>query len=328
MESNVGLQPDAGVAATNDKQSAPPKPPPAISTSAAGKPEKIRDDKYLHNVIKVHDKVLSGGQPHGEQAFQALQAMGIKTIISVDGAMPEVALAKKYGLRYVHMPHGYDGVPEERVKELAKAVRELEGPIYIHCHHGKHRSPAASAVACVAAGLIDPDRALSILEVAGTSKNYRGLYESAKIVRKLDAPQLEALQVDYKEVADVPPLADAMIEIEVRFDHLKLFAQNHWQPLQDHPDLSAAHEALLLREQYTELLRTDDLHQQPQRFQTLMKEAEHLAQTVENAFHAWNADKSDDKLKSLTAALNAVTQNCADCHKDYRDVPLREKGKK
>ena len=37
-------------------------------------------------------------------------------------------LAKKYGMRYVHLPHGYDGIPEERIAELAKAVRDLPQP--------------------------------------------------------------------------------------------------------------------------------------------------------------------------------------------------------
>ena len=31
----------------------------------------------------------------------------------------------------------------ERLKELAQAVASCEGPIYLHCHHGKHRSAAA-----------------------------------------------------------------------------------------------------------------------------------------------------------------------------------------
>jgi protein tyrosine/serine phosphatase len=70
-------------------------------------------------------------------------------------------------------------VPAERAAELAKAVRDLPGPIYIHCHHGKHRSPAAAAVACVAAGLLAPERAPAVLKEAGTSPNYRGLFASA-----------------------------------------------------------------------------------------------------------------------------------------------------
>ena len=135
--------------------------------------------KHLPNALQVHPKVISGGQPEGEAGFAELKELGIETIVTVDGAKPDVELAKKYGLRYVHLPHGYDGIPEERVEELAKAVRDLPGPIYIHCHHGKHRSPAAASAACVGAGLIDPKDARQVLVVAGTSESYRGLYQTA-----------------------------------------------------------------------------------------------------------------------------------------------------
>ena len=103
--------------------------------------------------------------------------------------------------------HGYDGIPQERARELAKAVRDLEGPIYIHCHHGKHRSPAAATVACVSAGLIEPSAALSVLRTAGTSENYRGLYRSAESARKLDDALLDALQAEFPETAKLPPPA-------------------------------------------------------------------------------------------------------------------------
>jgi protein tyrosine/serine phosphatase len=97
--------------------------------------------------------------------------------------------------------------PDDRVKELAKAVRELEGPIYIHCHHGKHRSPAAASVACVAAGLVPKSQGVAILELAGTSPNYRGLYESARKVNPLDEALLEELDVNFSETSTVPPMA-------------------------------------------------------------------------------------------------------------------------
>src|SRR6185436_14778526 len=134
----------------------------------AWRPEKL-EAPGLPNAYRLHERVISGGEPAGEEAFATLQKLGVKTIISVDGAQPQLELAKRFGLRYVHLPHGYDGVPEGRAKELAKAVRDLPGPIYIHCHHGKHRSPAAATVACVAAGLLVPEQSLTVLTTAGTS---------------------------------------------------------------------------------------------------------------------------------------------------------------
>lgn len=295
--------------------------------AAPGRPVRI-DEPALPNAYRLHARVISGGQPAGEAGFAALQELGVKTVISVDGARPDVATAKKYGLRYVHLPHGYDGIPEERAKELAKAVRDLPGPVYIHCHHGHHRSPAAASVACVGAGLIPPGDALAVLQVAGTSESYRGLYESAKSARRIDDALLDELRAEYPETVEVPPIADAMIAIEHTHDHLKALAANRWRKLPEQPDLDAAHEALLLREHYTELARTDDAKRQPAGFRRLLAESEATALELETLLSEWTkAGATRPPPAQIGKALAAVTQSCATCHKTYRDVPLGEKGR-
>ncbi len=65
----------------------------------------------LHNVYRLTEQLLSGSSPEGEEGFRSLEKLGVKTILTVDGARPDVALAHKHGLRYVHLPIGYDGVP-------------------------------------------------------------------------------------------------------------------------------------------------------------------------------------------------------------------------
>lgn len=122
----------------------------------------------------------------------------MRTVISVDGAKPDVKLAKKYGIRYVHLPHGYDGIQEQRAREPARAVRDLEGPIFIHCHHGKHRSPAAATTACIAVGLIAPENGLSNLKAAGTSESDRGLYQSVQEAHPLDKALLDELNTEFR----------------------------------------------------------------------------------------------------------------------------------
>lgn len=187
--------------------------------------------KHLPNPIRVCAKVVSGGLPEGDAAFQELKALGIKTVVSVDGMTPDVKTARKYGMRYVHLPHGYDGVPADRAIELAKAVRDLEGPIYIHCHHGKHRSPAAASVACVGAGLIPPSQSMAVLKLAGTSPAYRGLFESARTAKPIDPQALDRLNADFPESTKIPPLAAAMVAIDQTNEHLKLIAAAGY----DHP---------------------------------------------------------------------------------------------
>jgi protein tyrosine phosphatase (PTP) superfamily phosphohydrolase (DUF442 family) len=286
---------------------------------APKRPEKIPSD-VLPNAYRLSDNVLSGGQPQGEPAFKQLQELGVRTIISVDGAKPDVPLAKKYGLRYVHLPHGYDGIADDRLLELAKAIRELPGPIYIHCHHGKHRSPAAAAAACVSAGFLTNAEALVVLDVAGTSKGYRGLFQSVREAKPVDAKTLAALKSDFPETVDVPPLADAMIAIERTHDHLKQIASAGWKPTEKHADIDPPHEALLLREHFTELLRTDETKKQPAAFQELLRSSESHAQMLQDRLRSGSANE-----RALNNLFGRITADCTTCHQKFRDVPLKEK---
>ncbi len=289
------------------------------------RPERL-DAPNLPNAYRLHARVISGGEPAGEAAFSKLKELGIQTVISVDGAKPDVELAKKYGLRYVHLPHGYDGVPHERIKELAKAVRDLPGPVYIHCHHGKHRSPAAATVACVAAGLLAPEHALSVLTTAGTSENYRGLYQSARSIRQLDAKLLDELRIEFPETVKVPPIAEAMIQIEHTHDHLKQLAAAGWRPLDKQPDLEPAHEALLLKEHYHELSRTDDVQKQSAAFRQMLLESEQTAELLEKLLLEWKtAGQSQPFSPKISLTFTTATQHCTACHQKFRDIPLTEK---
>src|SRR5262249_15241787 len=151
--------------------------------------------------------------------FASLAKMGIRTVISVDGARPAVDAAHAHGLRYIHIPIGYDGVPTRAAAALARAVREAEGPIYIHCHHGKHRGPAAAAVACIAARNVSGIDALQILELAGTGKEYPGLWRD---VVACTAPSADEKPPELVEVAEVDSLAAAMAGVDRHWDNVKL----------------------------------------------------------------------------------------------------------
>jgi protein tyrosine phosphatase (PTP) superfamily phosphohydrolase (DUF442 family) len=301
--------------------------PAAVGEEPAAASQLYRlDQPLLPNAWRLHERVISGGQPDGEKAFAALKALGVRTVISVDGAKPDVELARKYGLRYVHLPHGYDGIPEQRAKELAKAVRDLPGPVYIHCHHGKHRSPAAAAVACVAAGFLQPEQAVAVLTTAGTSEHYRGLYQSAEAARQLDGALLDELNADFPATADIPPIADAMVAIEHTHEHLKSLSANNWKPLGKQPDLDPAHEALLLKEHYRELARTDDIQREPEAFRKLIAESEASAEELEGLLRDWaDAGRPGQPPEAIGKTFTAISQSCTTCHEKFRDVPLREK---
>lgn len=293
--------------------------------SAAPTPllKKIPSDS-LPNALQVNARLISGGLPDGEEAFAQLRDLGVKTIISVDGATPDLATAEKYGLRYVHLPHGYDGISPERSSELAKAIRDLPGPIYLHCHHGKHRSPAASATACRALGWLDEQQAEEVLTLAGTSPHYLGLFASVRETKPLDPAQLDKLEVDFRPTVPLPEVAEAMVAIDQHFEHLEQLAANEWKGLPRHPALKPAHEALLLREQFTELLRTETVRAEPAAYREQLQAGEAIAKQLEDLLRG---EATPERSAAAAAQLKALKANCTQCHRQYRDLPEKDRSR-
>jgi protein tyrosine phosphatase (PTP) superfamily phosphohydrolase (DUF442 family) len=287
---------------------------PSTQPAAAKTLKPLPDQHALHNGHYVTDKVLSGAQPEGEASFKELSRLGVKTIISVDGAAPDVEGAKKYGMEYVHLPITYASVTPEQGRAIAKAIAEKPGPVYVHCHHGKHRSAAAVAVACVYDGLISPQRAEGVLKSFGTGDNYTGLWKAARDARPLDPQEIKQYKVDFVERAKIGDLAEAMVHVDERFDHIKEIQKAGWKAPKDHPDIDPPHEALQLQELIHEMLRTDSKHAKDPEFRAQIETADVSAKGL----HAALLEKPVDTTKAETA-FKAMSASCASCHKTYRD---------
>ena len=200
---------------------------PSVGSKLAGNQSSSRYSsslkaKGIENFFQLSDRFYSGSAPEGDEAFAELKKLGVKTIITVDGAKPDVETAHHFGIRYVHLPIGYDGVPTNQAIRIVKAAETLPGPIYIHCHHGMHRGPAGAAVVCMAAEGWSAEEADSWLRVAGTATNYAGLYKSVEQFHVPTAEALKKVSANFPEQSEVSPLADVMIQIDGRLDNLKL----------------------------------------------------------------------------------------------------------
>lgn len=293
-------------------------PPAESKLPAAG--AKPVDLTGIHNVIHVSDKLYSGSAPEGKEAFETLKKLGIKTILSVDGAKPDVKLAKDVGLKYVHMPIGYDGVSQEMAVKLAKAVRDLDGPIYIHCHHGKHRSPgAAAAIRYCLDDKCTVAQAVDIMKRAGTDPKYKGLFDAPNALKRPSKEDLDKLKIEFPEVAVIPALAGAMVEIDERWDHLGLIRKANWLTPKNHPDLDPPHEALQLFEHYRELARRPEIVKREKDFKAWLADSEKASAELEAALR----DKAKPDTKAAEKAYQSVRSLCADCHAKYRDVPQK-----
>ncbi len=283
--------------------------PPALPALDA---DKAKDLPGLHNVVAYADGLFSGAVPEGEEGFETLHALGVTTVVSVDGAIPDVEAAERHGIRYIHLPISYDTVPELRTLQLAQVVANAKGPLYMHCHHGKHRSAGAVAAAAVVAGKLTPAAAEQRMKVSGTSAAYSGLWSAVRNAHPADAAQLRSDLSAFPKTAQVSGMVGTMAELDVVFDLVKLAAQNRWQAPAFHPDLVAKKETARMHGLFARLEDDADSKQLDQGYQRLLQQAIDLTARLHEA-----VDQGDHEAAS--GLFHQVGKSCKECHKTYRD---------
>ncbi|MGI9013760.1 MAG: hypothetical protein ACR2GY_05850 [Phycisphaerales bacterium] len=271
----------------------------------------------LANVVAFAERpsgdVYSGSAPDGASGFKLLHDLGIRTIISVDGAQPNVEYATSFGIRYVHLPIGYDGVDQARLLAIARAIRDLPRPLYIHCHHGKHRSAAAAGAALVTLGELTSAEALARLHVSGTSPVYAGLYQSVESATAMDTEKIDAASNDFPEVWKTSGLVQSMVEADQIFSDLEGVAKADWGDLPDHPDLVPAAEAARLADILRHLLDDEAIQQRPPEF------IQWLQQSSDDAAMLEDAILTGAMPEALSQQLRLIETRCTRCHERYRN---------
>jgi len=270
----------------------------------------------LHNVVAYHEGFYSGAAPEGRVAFETMYAMGVRTVISVDGAVPNVEAAKAAGLRYIHLPIGYNGFDQERRLQLLRATRDAmnDGGVYMHCHHGKHRSAGAAAAVAAGLGWMTPQQGVARMKVSGTSPSYEGLYACANDSTVIGAEVIDRVPAEFPEVWKPATFVHQMVEIDEAADQLKLIEKAGWLSPKDHPDLVPAAEAARLVDHLRDAAAGERAKKEPAEFATMLLASMHEAQRLEGLLARSPTDSA-----TATAAFKVVVASCKDCHAKYRD---------
>lgn len=244
----------------------------------------------------VSARLCYGPLPPNAEFFKALAQSQIRTVVSVDGKRPDVETAKRFGLRYIHIPLNYDSVTESQKLALGSVLREVEGKIYFHCHHGHHRAPVALSIACLANGQMNVAQAKAILRKAGTSTDYKGLWESVEDTRLVtdwsSAPQLVA-------TAKVSDITESMTSLEETFSTLQ------------EPELTSSKRSellLVLEEHYKELKRQRDW---PTAFKERIGKS---VKSVSQIRAQWKGDAD-----YFADGISKLKSDCKSCHQSFRD---------
>lgn len=103
----------------------------------------------ISNFGKINDHYFRGAQPR-DGDYADLAAFGVKTIVDLredsEGFAP--SLAKQAGLNYIVIPlSGWERPDDAAVTRFLAVVNDpANGPVYVHCKVGKHRTGAMTAV--------------------------------------------------------------------------------------------------------------------------------------------------------------------------------------
>jgi protein tyrosine phosphatase (PTP) superfamily phosphohydrolase (DUF442 family)/cytochrome c556 len=288
--------------------------PVANAATLPGIAEPVQGLKSIHNVFRINGHMISGDAPENPAAFTEIKSLGVKTVLSVDGSTPDIKDAAAAGLRYVHIPVTYAQVTPAQQLEIAKAIRDLPGPVYVHCHHGKHRGPAAAASAAVLLGDLTPDQGVAFMKQAGTAASYPGLHACVASARAADKATLDAAPSNFPEIAKPQGLVAAMVNVDKAFDHLTDIRTAGWTVPADHPDLAPAAEAGQLTDNLRFGSESDEAKRLGGDFANRMGPALERASALEKSLVA-GASKED-----LEAAYKSLQSSCKDCHSVYRDT--------
>lgn len=282
-----------------------PLPQARLTVDEGGEP------RGLHHFKRWSPRLAQGAQPEGEEAFANLAALGFQVIVSVDGAPPDLELAGKHGLRYVHVPIGYDGIPDEAALRLVKVAEDAGGPIYVHCHHGLHRGPAAASVARLALGEVDNERALEDLATSGCSPDYKGLYRDVGRFRRPAEALLAGLS--FEELpAVVRPVGEvaAMVAIDEHTSNLKQSRAAAWGVPPRSPDVSPAHEAGMLENLFRGMIADERKGQARADFLEELRKSAQAASDLEQALRQGG---------DAEAPWKRMQASCTACHEVYRN---------
>jgi protein tyrosine phosphatase (PTP) superfamily phosphohydrolase (DUF442 family) len=268
----------------------------------------------IHNLAEIAPGLFRGAQPEGEDSFALLASLGVRTLLSVDGSRPDVDGAARHGLRYVHVPVGYSGITRPEQLRIARAALDLPGPMFVHCHHGKHRGPAASGIAWMVRCGVSPEEVVADMRKAGTDPKYAGLYGDVVAFRPVTAEELATVtEEDIGPVAKLPDLVEAMVQVDASFDRMKAVKKAGWRTPASMPDVQPAHEARILAERFRELGRMEEAMRKPADFQGWREASEKAAWALEEAL-----GKGDGA--AAGAALDRVGTTCNACHDVYRNA--------
>ena len=269
----------------------------------------------VKQVVAFQDDLFSGSKPEGERGMHSLKKLNVSSIICVDGVAPDVDRAREYGIKTIHVPLKYNSPNKTQILDLSSAfmMNRVDGNVYIHCHHGKHRSAAAAALVSIALGLSNAQEMKERMQVAETSQHYTGLWEAVEQQQSINIFDVVENEKIFPSVVNPKGMTAQMVAIDEALDRLLLVKQSKWLIPESHPDLAPAADAGMIAETFRSMQLEKESPLLKKNFTDLIINAFHEASGLEQALKTETID-----VELFDEYLHSVEQSCIHCHNAWR----------
>jgi len=104
---------------------------------------------HIKNFGRINDKYFRGAQPQPRD-YPALAALGVKAVVDLQqqGETREPDLVKAAGMKFYRIAMTDSSRPSrDQVETFFKIVDDPDNqPVFVHCHGGRHRTGAMTAI--------------------------------------------------------------------------------------------------------------------------------------------------------------------------------------
>ena len=124
----------------------------------------------IKNFGCINEKFYRGAQPSGRD-YAALASAGVKTIVDLqnDGEANEEGLVEAAGMKFFRIGMSDSSWPSpDKTAQFLKIINNpANQPVFVHCHGGRHRSGAMTAIYRMTHDGWDADRAYAEMKQYG-----------------------------------------------------------------------------------------------------------------------------------------------------------------
>ena len=145
----------------------------------------------LPNCFRVAEGLYRGAQPTRE-GFEALQRMGVRTVVNLRSRHSDRNLLEGLDLAYVEIPMNAAFPSREDFLRFLEIARDpARQPVFVHCEHGSDRT--GTAVALFRVSLQRWDRTEAIREMTDGGFGFHRIYFNLKtFIQEFEFPPAPA----------------------------------------------------------------------------------------------------------------------------------------